>query len=136
MLGGLQPLLFGTIRNMQPTPKQNYYIYVQAINMFADMTEGYAWNNGSIDSKYSLILEELIKEEISEKAIKSLPSKVPTYILNLWHYFLSNIKEVIIHWGLMKSDLFYQKDDFKQYGYKNISSEFCCLGNVDKSRDY
>eukprot|EP01083_Nonionella_stella_P083309 230316_1 len=65
MLGGLQRLPFDTIRNMQPTPKQNYYIYVQAVDMFFRMTAGYGWPNGIIDSKYIKILKLLIKEEIS-----------------------------------------------------------------------
>eukprot|EP01084_Bolivina_argentea_P203250 347175_1 len=91
LIGGLSEIKFDTIRNMQPTPKQNYKVYVTALTIFHKMINGFVWEE-KVKSRYRKVLKKLIKEEISGKVVKALPSNVPTYILHLWHHFLSTIK--------------------------------------------
>eukprot|EP01083_Nonionella_stella_P108480 315611_1 len=70
------------------------------------------------------VLDFLIAEEIEQKAIKGLPSKIPHYVLNLWHHLLSKITHIQIDWGLMKCTGIYYKGSSMgpQYGYGAFSS--------------
>eukprot|EP01084_Bolivina_argentea_P136900 241119_1 len=122
-IGGLQYFRFKTIRNMQPTPKQNYGLYVQALTMFHYMIEAWHWKGSVIKTKYCKALKLMITEEISENILKEIPSKTPKYILKLWHHFLSKIKNVEIKWGFMNTEVV--DKDKKRYGYKAFTSLFC-----------
>eukprot|EP01083_Nonionella_stella_P255193 876223_1 len=52
-----------------------------------------------------------------------MASKVPQYILNLWHHFLSKIKSVVLEWELMiKSGAI--DDDYDQFGFGMFSPLF------------
>eukprot|EP01084_Bolivina_argentea_P136901 241123_1 len=122
-IGGLQYFRFKTIRNMQPTPKQNYGLYVQALTMFHYMIEAWQWNGSAIKKKHCKALELMINEEISENILKEIPSKTPKYILKLWHHFLSKIKKVEINWGHLQTEVWSKRH--KDYGYKTFRSLFC-----------
>eukprot|EP01083_Nonionella_stella_P083582 231175_1 len=92
---------------MAQNPVQNYFEYIQAIDMFARMILGHPWDV-KIKKHNVRVLDLLIAEEIEQKAIKGLPSKIPRYVLNLWHHLLSKITHIEIDWGLMKcSGLYY-----------------------------
>eukprot|EP01083_Nonionella_stella_P083583 231176_1 len=93
---------------MAQNPVQNYFEYIQAMDMFATMTMGCAWNTNNIKKHNVRVLDLLIAEEIEQKAIKGLPSKIPRYVLNLWHHLLSKITHIKLDWGSMKcSGLYY-----------------------------
>eukprot|EP01083_Nonionella_stella_P175696 612622_1 len=52
-----------------------------------------------------------------------MASKVPQYVLNLWHHFLSKIKRVEFEWDLMiKAGAL--NDDNDQFGYGMFSPLF------------
>eukprot|EP01083_Nonionella_stella_P309802 1098481_1 len=89
------------------------------------MTMGCAWTTNKIKKHNVRVLDFLIAEEIEQKAIKDLSSKIPHYILNLWHHLLSKIKHAILDWGYMKcSGLYYDMGWCKQYGFGAFSSFF------------
>eukprot|EP01083_Nonionella_stella_P215203 774736_1 len=122
-IGGLQPFPFKTIRNMSVRPVQNYHAYVQVIDMFHRMIEGFAWNDGEINTSNLEVLELLIEEEMQQKAVNEMASKVPQYVLNLWHHFLSKIKRIEFDWILLiKSGA--SDDDNDQFGYGVFSPLF------------
>jgi hypothetical protein len=131
-LGGLHYFKFNTIRNMQPTPKQNYGLYVKALTMFHYIIEAWVWPEGIIKSKYFDALELMINEEISENILKKLASKTPTYMLKLWHHFLWKIKNVEINWNHLNQDIV---GGYSRYGFKAFSSLFttsnCASLNFD-----
>ena len=110
-IGGLHDFHFGTIRNMTTTPKENYRVYIQTLTMFHYMIEGWPWKDGKIKKKNNEALKLLIKEEIAGKAVKSLPSVVPRYVLQLWHHFLIKIKAVEIEWRCMDKEVVSQKKE-------------------------
>eukprot|EP01084_Bolivina_argentea_P136898 241116_1 len=129
-IGGLQYFRFKTIRNMQPTPKQNYGLYVQALTMFHYMIEAWPWKGSPLKNKYCKALKLMITEEISENILKEIPSKTPKYILKLWHHFLSKIKKVEIDWGYLNNEVAMEpsknsKYTRKNYGYKAFASLLC-----------
>ncbi len=130
-IGGLQYFRFKTIRNMQPTPKQNYELFVQTLTRFHYMIEAWLWKGSVIKNKYCKALKLMINEEISENILKEMPSKTPKYILKLWHHFLSNIKKVELSWGHLNNEV--MNKDAKRYGYKAFRSLFCnaeCLNFI------
>eukprot|EP01083_Nonionella_stella_P144605 451765_1 len=52
-----------------------------------------------------------------------MASKVPQYVLNLWHHFLSKIKRIEIEWEvLIKSGAL--DDDYDQFGFGMFSPLF------------
>eukprot|EP01083_Nonionella_stella_P175695 612621_1 len=52
-----------------------------------------------------------------------MASKVPQYVLNLWHHFLSKIKRIELEWDLMiKPGAL--NDDNDQFGYGMFSPLF------------
>eukprot|EP01083_Nonionella_stella_P030546 83714_1 len=108
---------------MAQNPVQNYFEYIQAMTMFAKMTRGCAWITNKIKKHNVRVLDLLIAEEMEQKAIKGLTSKIPHYVLNLWHHLLSKITHIQIDWGSMKcSGLYCDMGWSKQYGYGAFSS--------------
>eukprot|EP01083_Nonionella_stella_P030545 83711_1 len=108
---------------MAQNPVQNYFEYIQAIDMFATMTRAFAWETNKIKKHNVRVLDLLIAEEMEQKAIKGLTSKIPHYVLNLWHHLLSKITHIEIDWESMKSTgLYYENGYMKQYGYGAFSS--------------
>eukprot|EP01083_Nonionella_stella_P225328 801201_1 len=101
-IGGLQAFPFKTIRNMSVRPVQNYQSYIQVMNMFRYMVGGFVWADGEINTSNLEVLELLIQEEMQQKAVNEMASKVPQYILNLWHHFLSKIKRIEFSWSLLR----------------------------------
>eukprot|EP01083_Nonionella_stella_P177590 624631_1 len=83
-IGGLQEFPFSTILNMSVRPVQNYHAYIQVMYMFHNMVRGFAWNEGEINTSNLQVLELLIEEEMQQKAVNEMASKVPQYVLNLW----------------------------------------------------
>eukprot|EP01083_Nonionella_stella_P232660 820470_1 len=51
-----------------------------------------------------------------------MASKVPQYVLNLWHHFLSTIKRIEFEWDLMTKAIISARHS--QYGYKAFSPLF------------
>eukprot|EP01083_Nonionella_stella_P177592 624638_1 len=71
-IGGLQMFPFKTIRNMSVRPVQNYHAYVQVIDMFHRMIEGFSWDDGEINTSNIEVLELLIEEEMAQKAVNEM----------------------------------------------------------------
>eukprot|EP01083_Nonionella_stella_P300270 1024090_1 len=57
---------------------------------------------------------------MQQKAVNEMASKVPQYILNLWHHFLSKIKRIDIEWSAMIKSVI----SARQYAYKAFSPLF------------
>eukprot|EP01083_Nonionella_stella_P085235 236235_1 len=57
---------------------------------------------------------------MAQKAVNEMASKVPQYVLNLWHHFLSKIKRIEFSWKLLIKSV----RNSRQYGYKAFSPLF------------
>eukprot|EP01083_Nonionella_stella_P085233 236233_1 len=57
---------------------------------------------------------------MAQKAVNEMASKVPQYVLNLWHHFLSKIKRIEFSWKLLIKSV----RASTQFGYKAFSPLF------------
>eukprot|EP01084_Bolivina_argentea_P170933 296172_1 len=122
-VGGLTTFTFRTIRNMKTL--ENYNPYVNAIAVFHKMIQSQFWSSNPITRKDFKSLDLLIKAETINKKEDSL-SLVPEYVLNLWHHFLLQIKQIEIDWGwLTETCRTHPTKKIKGYGYRLIAPLFC-----------
>lgn len=91
--------------------------YIKVLSAFDNMMIKGCYTRNKICSRDVKILDLMICEEKSEKLIKNCSSKISSYILKLWHFYLKNQKNIKINLYLMDIERIMSVS----YGYKLFS---------------
>eukprot|EP00483_Globobulimina_turgida_P003768 UN03774 len=124
-IGGLQNLIFDTIRNIPS--KQNFKRLIKVINILDEMTVGYPLfgikpNKGDVNTLLRLVNGEIADIYLEKPYI----SDIPQYISQLFHQFINQKKDININYANVDKHFIYHDDEWDDdvYGFGKFKQIF------------
>ena len=123
-IGGLQSFYFLSIRDI-PLGK-NYRSFIKTIRILYDILSGWPLENIQIFNSDTRRISLLIEAELNGYYLDSSLSRIPNYVLSLFHQFIINRDKVNINLYNMDKELLEDEDNMKYYGYNKARHIFLC----------